>query len=139
MWRFSFALGICAGAIVAASGCSRPNAKNAPESPQNLRAIFDAYSEATKQLKRPPANLDELTPHLKDVGEIDKVLRSPDDGQKYVILWGAEPHASQAEVLAYEKIGKNGRRYVLRGHVVFWHSDEEFKMVHFPAGHAAPF
>lgn len=115
------------------------------QSPQNLLHIWAAYSQASNQLQRPPQNREELIPFLKQVaGDVDpaSILRSPDDNEDYVIVWGvnfleiAKSRGNMNIVLAYEKRGKNGKRHVLKPQSqVLVLSDEEFKAAAFPAGH----
>jgi hypothetical protein len=124
--------------ILIGSGCRSTTSKAVPESSRNLRCIRDAYLKATEKLERPPANLQELMPFLKEEGEPDQILRSPEDGQDYVIHWGADANANPAVVLAYEKQGKDGRRYVLWGPIVWFLSDEELKQKPFPPEHPCP-
>src|SRR5947207_6280163 len=72
---------------VASAGCqSRAPAVKEGES-NNLAKIQTAYDSATRKLGRPPANLEELNPHLRELGDPTELLRSPRDGQPYVILW----------------------------------------------------
>jgi hypothetical protein len=55
---------------------------------------------------------------LQELGDCEEVLRSPRDGQLYVILWGIG-FAQDARdpkppaIIAYERHGANGKRYVL--------------------------
>jgi hypothetical protein len=42
----------------------------------NLRKVREAYVTATKQLGRPPRNMDELTPSLKQIGDPQELMRS---------------------------------------------------------------
>jgi len=114
-----------------------------PASIQNLKRIGSAYLEATNQLGRPPNNAGELTPHLKRYGDPATILRSPADGQDYVILRGVDVCAAQAQkgglpVLAYEQKGDGQKRYVLLTRQVVHLTDEEFKQAPFPPGHKAP-
>lgn len=131
----AFVLGVAA----LVGGCNRPTIKEAAKSSQNLILLQHAYSKAIQELKRPPDNAKELAPFLVEPGAIDEILRSPDDGEPYVVHWGVDPRAGEAVVLAYEKNGKNGRRFVLWGHVVQRLNDEEFKTTRFPARYPPPF
>lgn len=115
------------------------------QSAQNLLHIWAAYSQASNQLGRPPASREELIPFLKNVaGDADPnlVLRSPDDNEDYVIVWGvnfleiAKARGNMNIVLAYEKRGKNGKRHVLKPQSqILVLSDEEFRSAAFPVGH----
>src|SRR4051812_1077733 len=103
---------LSAGLLVTRRG-SPPPQNPGPDSPQRLHRIGLAINDATASLGRPPANADELRPFL-DQSEPDVLLRSPDDGQPYVIFWGVDVRAVDPEaVLAYERLGSGGMRYVL--------------------------
>ena len=71
------------------------------------------------------------------VGKPDEVLTSSRDGQPYVIILGADLGATRSgEVLAYEKKGAGGKRYVLSmdfnvGQI----SDADFAKATFAMGH----
>ena len=125
--------------VLYSSGCksNRPE-KATLESSRNLAAIRDAYFKAIDKQRRPPASREEILADVKDAGDPDEILRSPLDGQDYVILWGTDPRANPVPVVAYERLGKDGWRYVLRGHVVFFLNEEEFRKLPFPQGHTAP-
>lgn len=133
--------------VFAAAGCgsSTPVAGEVDVSRQNLQKIGVAYGRATAQLKRPPEKSDDLLPFLTSdtrPGDPLSVLRSPNDGENYVIVWGVDVRKlvmsrnKMRVVIAYEKRGKEGVRYVLRApnHVVKV-TDEQFKKASFPPGH----
>jgi hypothetical protein len=115
----------------ALAGCARatlPVVKQQDTS--NLTTISLAYNRATDKLGRPPKDLDELKPHLKELGDPDAILRSPHDGQPYVILFGRnirKVDVMPPPIIAYEQQGANGSRYVLTAMGVQPMSDEEFK------------
>lgn len=129
-----------------AGGCGggKPAAKDAPAAYENLRKISSAYLQATNGLNRPPRSLDEIMTFLGKDGNPEEILRSPEDGEPYVILWGVDyrtvqPGPGGFPVLAYEQRGKGGKRYVLQVRNVSQLSDEEFKRAPFPPGHKPPF
>jgi hypothetical protein len=103
------------------AGCSResPPAYEPSDSEINLHKIARAYLRASDGLQHPPRNAGELRPYF-DGDDADSALRSPDDGAEYVILWGATTTdllargSSQHPVLAYERVGKDGKRLVLQ-------------------------
>jgi hypothetical protein len=128
-------LAILAGAVGCNSGVTTPPMK---ESTRNLKVIDIAYKKAMKENGKPPQSLAEIMPFLKEEGEPADFLRSPEDGQEYVIHWGMDPNVNPFQVLAYEKEGKNGKRYVLWGKAVFFMRDEEFKEAPFPPGYKCP-
>jgi hypothetical protein len=96
--------------------------------------------KATNELSRPPQNLEELMPYLKAAGDPAKILRSPDDGQEYKILWNVDIINVQGKlpIVAYEQRGKDGMRYVWETKEVRRMSEEEFKQASFPPGYKAP-
>jgi hypothetical protein len=69
---------------------------------------------------------------------------SPNDGQPYEILWGVDISKADAEgaapaVVAYERQGVGGKRYVLLvGIAVRALTAAEFARAHFPRGHQPP-
>jgi hypothetical protein len=89
---------------------------------------------------RPPRDANDLRRFFKELGvggDPDQVLRSPRDGQPYVILFGAPLDATGAHtILAFERQGAEGRRYVLtvaRGVKLL--TQEEFDRAAFAQGH----
>lgn len=73
------------------------------------------------------------------------MLRSANDGEPFVILWGVDCNKLSSErkdpftVAAYEKRGANGTRYVLRFPLsVVAMTDAEFQRAVFPPGHEPP-
>lgn len=131
--------------LLAGCGSKAPVDVASNQSAQNLLHIWAAYSQASNQLQRPPRSREDLVPFLKNVaGDVDpaSVLRSPDDNEDYVIVWGvnfleiAKSRGNMNIVLAYEKLGKNGKRHVLKPQSqVLVLSDEEFRSSAFPVGH----
>src|SRR5262245_45050551 len=117
---------------LAAIGCSSratPSAAAVSET-ENLSKIERAYDKAIQKLGRPPADTEQLKPFLKEFGDPDKILRSPRDGQPYVILYGVHIRKVKLEmpppIWAYEKNGVNGKRYVLTVMGAVPMTDEEF-------------
>lgn len=112
---------------------------------QQLQRIGAAYSQASVKLGRPPSGPEEIMEFLQITGgpPAAEILRSPHDGEDYVIVWNVDFRQlamSGANVndviIAYEKRGKNGTRYVMKppSHVTQL-SDLEFKSAKFPPGH----
>jgi hypothetical protein len=126
-----------------AAGCGSRSVVVADDDPSrdNLIAIVDAYSRAAEQLQRPPRGLDEIKPHFRKSESLSSVLRSPNDGESYVIAWGADvltppPDEGTPVLLAYEKNGCDGRRRA----ATIWGTtliltDAQFTQVRFPKGH----
>jgi hypothetical protein len=149
-----FRLQILAGVLglfavcLAGTGCGKtePVQKDAQTSYQHLMAIRTGYWRATAELGRPPENPKEILAFMQNAsGPKEDLLRSPDDGQEYKILWGVDVREyltprddGQFPVLAYEQQGKDGRRYVLQVKNIVQMTDEEFKNAWFPAGFKAP-
>ena len=139
----SLALLVAASALCPA-GCSSgdPVEKSTPAAHKNLSSLSTAYIRATDQLGRGPASVTELMPFLHQFGDPASLLRSPNDDQEYVIVWGYDyrsrkPGAPEP-VIAYEREGKSGKRYVLQGRLVSEMTEAAFKACKFPAGHRPP-
>lgn len=100
------------GFIFVLAGCSGgPKVTELPQGEKNLRIIFKAYTQAAYRLGHSPANAEELKPYLKDYGNPDDLLISPNDGKPYVIVPNVNLKNMQSSpVLAFEKEGKNGKR-----------------------------
>jgi hypothetical protein len=131
--------------LLVGCGAKAPVDVASNQSAQNLLHIWAAYSLAGSQSQRPPQSREDLIPFLKKVaGDVDpaSILRSPDDNEDYVIVWGvnfleiAKARGNMNIVLAYEKRGKNGKRHVLKPQSqVLVLSDDEFRSSAFPVGH----
>jgi hypothetical protein len=138
-------LGVLLGCL-AGPGC-RKSVDFDPPSPiqRNLTNLGSAYVFATQRLNRPPANHDELLPDLKNQGSPEELLRSPNDGERLELVWGVELRALEAKgneipVIAYERKGKDGKRYVLRGQSeVLLLTESQLKSARFPPGYTFPF
>lgn len=138
------ALVTCALAL----GCNRGgNVERDPPTPteRQLESIGDAYVRATIKLDHPPGSLTELMPWLKEQGNPEEILRSPNDGQNFEIVWGVElrrlkARGSDIPIIAYERLGKDGTRHVLRGRSeVLRMSESELRSAKFPDGYSFPF
>ncbi len=136
---------MCFGSLLL--GCAGCGASQTPvEAPavqQNIKAVGLAYTQHLDEKKRPPANLDELMPFLKKVGDPDKLLQSPNDGEQFVILYGVDHRSYSSEgkpvpVTVYEKTGRGGKRFVFRANRVMHMTDEELQASPFPPGKKAP-
>jgi len=152
LWR-ARPLGFCCVLLgcVAAAGC-RSSVKTALDAPaaRNLEKIGDAYLRATQQKDKPPQGLDDLLPALKEQttkesSRPEDLLRSPNDDEKYEIVWGVELRRMKATgndvpIIAFEKRGKDGQRYVLRGQKeVLLMSESQLRSATFPEGYKLPF
>lgn len=128
----------------ALAGCSSPPPPKQEEPAiVNLRKLVQAYDIAEYRLRHPPRNEEELVRFFGEVdlkGPPEKVLRSPRDGQPYVILYGArlDPGA-MGTILGYEKEGSEGKRYVIMlSRDVKLMSNEEFATAEFARGQNLP-
>ncbi len=135
--------------LLVAAGCSGPH-RGAPPNPTQSRLlkIGEAYRRATYRLGHPPANFEEIKPSL--LGAKDEELRSPNDGEQFVIIYGVDydklpvPSDRKSAIGAYEKKGAGGKRYVLRlsprprSLMTDALSDEQWKHAAFPPGYTLP-
>jgi hypothetical protein len=149
--RFRFLSGVFTWLAVClvGGGCGSPEPvkKEADVSYQHLTAIKRAYIKATEELGRPPESAKDILPYINYAGGAkEELLRSPEDGQEYKILWGVDVRElmqpddqGQYPVLAYEQQGKDGRRYVLAIKTITQMTDEQLKKAPFPPGHQNPF
>ena len=130
MPRTSLLVSVC---LVLAAGCGVPSAEVQQEdTAQRLRSLAYAYGQFTVDNKRPPRNETELREavlRLK-MGDPDTLLKSPRDGQPFVIVWGFDVRQTGAgyeggnkanadsagAVYIYERQGSDGHRYVLYTH-----------------------
>ena len=100
----------------ATEGCSKPPPQE-DAAVVNLRKIVQAYDAAEYKLRRAPRNEEELKRFFAEAGatdDPDQYLRSPRDGQPYVVLYGTalDPDGRNT-ILAHEKNGVEGKRYVI--------------------------
>jgi hypothetical protein len=120
------------------------------EAEENLQKIGQAYMDARAGLKRSPRNNSDLLPFLRKVGGSEQTLRSPRDGLEYVIHWDVKPAdllpkpvaegvstTQRLPVLAYERVGDGGKRFVLQvPNRIVSMTSEELNTANFPAGHS---
>jgi hypothetical protein len=110
---------------------------------ERLYIIGKAYGQANQRLGRPPKTFEELKPNLEPDAPAD-LLRSPRDGEPFVILWGLPyshiaPGRDPFTVAAYEKNGVSGVRHVLRFPLqVLEMTDDQLSKAAFPPGHRPP-
>ena len=133
-----------------AGGCSSstPLQVGSPPDPtaEKLEKVIAAYGRYCVAEQRPPESAEELKPTLAKLGNPDDLLRSSRDGQPFVVCWGVDLLAlpswakSKTSVLAYEKQGVDGQRYVLTAQRrVRLMPDGDFRQASFPPGHAPNF
>jgi hypothetical protein len=121
----AIALAICL------AGCtSKPGASSAALAEKaNLSTIGRAYHTATEKLGHPPANVEQLRPFLHELGDPAEILRSPRDGEPYVIIYGFDirkPFDMPPPIWAHERRGAHGKRYVITVMGVNLMTDDEF-------------
>jgi hypothetical protein len=135
--------GLTLGAIVGLAGCgSGPNVIPLSKAEKSLTNIALAYGEAHARLGRGPKDAEELKPFLKEFGNPDELLISPNDGEPFVVVWGANPRGGPTEykqmfpILAYEHKGTRGKRALtdIRGRPMTIPS-EDFSKLTFVGGH----
>jgi hypothetical protein len=118
--------------LLTVTGCapSVPQPALNPAHTENLTKIERAFDQAFEKLGRAPENADQLKPFLQEYGEPEEILRSPHDGQPYEIIWGVNfrkvRFSMPPPIVAYEKQGVNGKRYVLTVMGVVAMTDKEF-------------
>lgn len=120
-----------------AIGCSQTLTQEGHDSGP-LTSLSKAYLKATQGLNRPPKSPDELAKFLDPGVSVESLLKSPADGQPYVILWGTDARTGmelKPLVVGYEAQGKNGNRFVFTAMGVMFMSNEDFKTANFPPGH----
>jgi len=127
-------------------GCSNSSTPLIVETPldpthEKLLRIGMAYTRFSTSQKRPPKEWSDLKPILAETENADEPWRSARDGQPLVICWGVDlgkwkSWAKSTPVLAYEKQGVDGNRYVLTTlRSVELLSDSDFHAASFPPGH----
>jgi hypothetical protein len=130
------------GALLAA-GCSSGAKSSEDETTMDFRHIVRAYDLVLAEKRRPPRDVSEIEKVLTELHEADlnppakDVLISSRDGEPYVIIMGADLGATRSsDILAYEKRGAEGKRYVLlMSYDVQQLTDEEFANATFTMGH----
>ena len=137
----AMAVGLAIGLAIGCSG--KPTDKRLSETEDRLYTLGKAYIQASSDLKRGPKEFSEIKSYLPANAPND-LLRSPNDGEDFVILWGVDFNklpvgADPYYVGAYEKNGKNGKRFVLRFPIgVLSMTDAELKSAGFPPGYQPP-
>jgi hypothetical protein len=105
-----------------------------------LVTLSRMYTAAQRSFGRPPRGLDDLKAVAKEYGDLDRLLKSPNDGQPYAIAWGVDlgnaPNATM--VVAHEKLGTGGVRYVMTPTGIMKLTDQEFARAIFPPGYRPP-
>jgi hypothetical protein len=124
---------------LALGGCSKPQPPQEDPAVVNLRKIVLAFDVAEYKLRRAPKNEEELKRFFGETGATgapDQYLRSPRDGQLYVVLYGTplDPD-DRSTILAHEKEGAEGKRYVITlSRDVRLLTEDEFARAEFAGG-----
>jgi hypothetical protein len=129
-------------ALLPLAGCTKPVSRE-DEQTNDLNNIARAYGIIVNDSHRPPRGVEELKTLLSGLHKADmvpdpeEIFVSSRDGQPYVIIYGANlGTVSSPEILAYEKKGADGKRYVLlMSRDVRQLTDQEFKQARFANGH----
>lgn len=128
--------------LMGCSGCgssSDPVVTPLPKAVQDLGSIAQAYGAAFEETGKAPESFDDLRKYLASFGNPDDMRVSPNDGQPYVVMWGADPTRGGGvnpkglwHIVAHEKVGKDGVRAVadMRG-LGTTVTDEEFAQLRF--------
>ena len=93
----------------------------------------------------PPKTKADLLAIFKFCSHPKELLISPNDGQEFIIVYdvelkGLKVSGAQLPVVAFEKFGKDGKRYVLRGmNTIVQLTEAELKSSVFPEGYKFPF
>jgi hypothetical protein len=143
MYRSSVRILLLLGAL-ALGGCRGQVDRPPDPAEARLLQIGRAYTQACYRLNRAPKNFEEIKPNI--CGEIPPdLLRSPNDGQDFVIMWGVNynelPPAGNDPfiIAAYEQTSTSGKRFVLRyPFSVVQLTDAEFQQAVFPPGFERP-
>ena len=104
-----------------------------------LDKLGGAYIRGTPKTKA------ELLSIFKSCNHPKELLISPSDGQEFIIVYGVELKGlkvtgAQLPIVAFEKTGKDGKRYALRGmNTVVQLTEAELKSSVFPEGYKFPF
>jgi hypothetical protein len=123
----------CAFALALALVCGLTGCAGSPAPPtldasaQNLQVIYRAYKMTEIRTQHTPQKLADIAAHFGD-DDPDAVLTSPSDQEPYVIAWGTNTVKNQSALIAYERNGRDGKRFAInsRGHVLTL-TEEEFK------------
>jgi hypothetical protein len=130
--------------IVILAGCGsgdKPSAITTDPTIISLDKLGGAYIRGTP----PPKTKAELLAIFKSCNHPKELLISPSDGQEFIIVYGVELKGlkvtgAQLPIVAFEKSGKDGKRYALRGmNTVVQLTEAELKSSVFPEGYKFPF
>jgi hypothetical protein len=134
---------LIAALMIGSSSCKSRPAESVSKTYAQLIKLDLAYQEATEKRNRAPSNLDDLLPYLKKQGDPAELLRSDNDQENFLIVWGVDlrefsKRGQPPPITACEASGKGGKRYVLRARQIFQMSDEEIRQLPLPTGFKSP-
>src|SRR5262245_14607699 len=106
-----------------AAGCGGNGEVPDPDVKQNLRSLFEVYQMYTNDKRVPPPDEAALRTYVETLpadrkdnmflpANLDHLFVSVRDGQKFAIKYGLVPDPTVTAGLAWEQVGKNGKRYV---------------------------
>jgi len=128
--------------IVILAGCGsgdKPSTITTDPTIIALDKLGGAYIRGTPKTKA------ELLSIFKSCNHPKELLISPSDGQEFIIVYsvelkGLKVTGAQLPIVAFEKTGKDGKRYALRGmNTVVQLTEAELKSSVFPEGYKFPF
>jgi hypothetical protein len=121
--------------VLSAVGCGGGTVANKPPDESYLRGIVRVYATAARNLGRPPKDIEEIKAIYAPVDpDPSKYVRSPRDGEEFVVVWGLNLDAATADtVVAYERKGGDGKRMVVTADsTVKEVTNDELKQMKFP-------
>ena len=127
--------------LLGCGGQEKPSAVTTEPTEIALNKLGAAYIRGTP----PPKTKAELLSIFKSCNHPKELLISPSDGQEFIIVYGVElkglkVSGAQLPVVAFEKSGKDGKRYALRGmNTVVQLTEAQLKSSVFPDGYKFPF
>jgi hypothetical protein len=102
---------------------------------ENIDSLMRGYQAALEGLGHPPKNEAELKPYLEKIGDPQAILISVRDGAPFEIQWGVDPREPISTdpanplpaLIAYEKKGADGERYIATGFGVMKLPEAQFQ------------
>jgi hypothetical protein len=123
---------------MSAGGCNSGPRVAPPTDSSMLRGIIRVYAIATRDLGRPPQNIEELKAVYQQADpDPAKYVRSARDGEEFVVVWGLRLSSTEPDtVVAYERKGVDGKRMVVTADSkILEVTQEEFANLKFPKNH----
>jgi hypothetical protein len=110
---------ICASFV----GCGPPTSAPQPDAKVRLTQVLRLYTAYQEKNRKPPANeqalrdfAQKLTPAEREasllVDDLESIFTSPRDNQKFEIRYNMRIDPGQNRAVAWERSGKDGRRFV---------------------------